>query len=153
MAAPQNGRSLRNTFHIKLARDWYEKLVWEHEQLESQGFMGGTDFRFRLINFCITAWSMIDWLHAAMRDAGSAESLTKYKARVRTNVAMDFCRHVTDSCKHAGIDHQVNENLATSFDDVFASFRNGRSESSAALTCHEARQFLKSELERLNRQT
>lgn len=149
MAASPNGTSpfLRTTFGIRSARDWYEKLAWEHRELESRGYMGDVELQYRAINFCVTAWSLVDWIWRALEANGLSDKVGAYRASViRRSPALEMCRHVADATKHGGIDRSANEDLRTEVEFPFANFGFGRSEMSIALLCKEATEFLDGEM-------
>ena len=135
--------SLRTTFHIKRATDWFRKLEWEHEQLQQTGFLGGEELRYRLINFCITAWSLVDWIHRDLSTQVKQVSLPEYRAQIKAESdVMDACRHIADACKHAGIDFNVDDGIRTDYDELFVGFFDQSSGKSAPLFCHEVMAYV-----------
>jgi hypothetical protein len=89
---------------VSTSRDWYHKLVWESNRLDSLRNDGGYEFAYSFINAALTAWHMADWAHAEFGDEGKAKfpqvrHLHAYLQTVSGYLAI--CREVADGSKHA----------------------------------------------------
>jgi hypothetical protein len=133
MTKRTESRPTHKTFYLAHPRDYFDKLEWEFECLESIPRKEDRHRAFQTMNCFTTAWHMTDWVYDFMSDEQRAWrsdgkiDVSGYQGWARKQCgALQVCRQIATATKHSQVTKYDDDSISTDHLNMVAPGGNKR---------------------------